>query len=94
MIAIVALMMAVSLPPGVTVIANYHDRLLEICENKAGRACCRASVNAMRREQARVYDEAIGCAPRTRPVSLRCPASFTWCSYKSRSEIEGEEWTD
>lgn len=81
-------MLAVSQPAGITVKANYHDRLLDECEGVGGRACCRASVHAMRNEQARLYIEEDGCATGTRPISLRCPASFTWCSYKTPEEIE------
>ena len=88
------LMIGVAIPDALRVKANYHDRLLDMCEEAAGRACCRASVHAMRREQARIHDESVGCAPGTRPVSLRCPASFAWCSYKTREEIENAPVTE
>lgn len=91
MLLLAAGLLAVMLPPdALRVKANYHDRLLDLCEERAGRACCRASVHAMRREQARLFEKDVGCASGTRAVSLRCPASFTWCSYKTRAEIRGD----
>ena len=78
----------VAQPTGVSVKANYHDRLLDVCEDVAGRSCCRASVHAMRREQARLYIEEQGCMGEAEPMSLRCPSSLTWCSTKTRREIE------
>lgn len=62
---------------------TYHDKLLALCEDRAGLKCCRASVHAMREEQARLYDEKRGCPKGLKQVSLRCPSSFSWCSYKN-----------
>lgn len=70
---------------------SYHDRLLEMCEGKAGYKCCRASVHAMRREQARLKPEDEDCPSGLHPMSLACPASFNWCSFKSVEEVRGGE---
>lgn len=70
---------------------SYHDRLLEYCEGRAGEKCCRASVRSMREEQARLKTEEKECARGTHPMSLGCPASLVWCSYRSVEEVRGRE---
>lgn len=58
---------------------HYYTELSDVCENRAGSACCRASVMAMRREGARPVTIAQGCDEGQKVVSLPCPASLTWC---------------
>ncbi len=69
---------------------NYHDQLFALCDERAGEKCCRASVKAMRAEQARLYDETQGCPEGTQRVTLFCPASLNWCSRKTVREINEE----
>lgn len=69
---------------------SYHDHLLKICEDRAGRKCCRASVHAMREEQARLRTEGTECPEGLTPMSLACPASLQWCSFRTVDEVRGE----
>ncbi len=70
-------------------IMSYHDRLLEFCNDKAGIKCCRASVHAMRAEQARLKPADEDCPNGLKPMSLSCPASFNWCSFRTIEEVRG-----
>lgn len=66
---------------------NYYTQLLEVCENRAGRACCRASVRAMRNEGAKpIKLSEESCHAGYKAVSLRCPASLNWC--RANSDIK------
>lgn len=60
----------------------YYESVLKICEGRAGRACCRASVIAMYNETASPAEFAQGCPQGFKMVSLPCPASLNWCRIK------------
>ena len=59
---------------------NYkYNRMMEACENRAGRACCRTSVRYM--QQKGYFPTTIkkGCTQGEKITSLQCPASMAWC---------------
>lgn len=64
-----------------------YSQLFELCEGKGGRACCRASVRAMR--EAGTFPVEVGgeCPGGEKVVSLRCPASMNWCAEISPQEL-------
>jgi hypothetical protein len=70
-------------------VMSYHERLLEYCDDKAGLKCCRASVHAMRAEQARLKPADEDCPNGLSPMSLSCPASFNWCSSRTIEQVRG-----
>ena len=57
-----------------------YTKLYDICEEKAGRACCRASVQAMESINTRPIQLIEGCPEGQKAYSLRCPASLNWCA--------------
>jgi hypothetical protein len=64
-------------------VGNYYDRLKFSCEDATNAACCRASVREMRKQNARIAAAGLKCPVGFRRVSLRCPSSYNWCSYKA-----------
>jgi hypothetical protein len=84
--AAVAAFLIASPAQALVVKGNYHDRTLEICENRAGRACCRASVHQMRSENAKLKKDGEDCPYGKVPRSLTCPASLTWCGYPVKED--------
>ncbi len=77
------LLMAFSqIPPANTPILSYYDQLKVKCEKAVNPSCCRASVNAMRKENMKERNKDYECSPGTAPASLICPSSLNWCSPK------------
>ena len=64
-----------------------YDKLFEQCEDKGGRACCRASVRAIRAAGTTPINLHDGCPTGQKAVSLRCPASMNWCVAMPRSNF-------
>ncbi len=59
---------------------NYkYNRMMEACEMRAGRACCRASVRYMQQNELFPTTVKEGCEAGMKMTSLPCPASMVWC---------------
>ena len=59
--------------------SSYYDKLMQQCEHRAGRACCRASVRAMKKTGGTLTNIKQGCPDTSKLTSLRCPATAIWC---------------
>ncbi len=87
MIAIVALWTMLSSDPNAVYMQDDlpYEQLYASCEGKGGRACCRASVHAMKEQRVMPVSVKQGCREGERIASLPCPASLTWCEPEEKA---------
>jgi hypothetical protein len=71
-------------PIQTTKYANYYNNLREICKSKSSQNCCLASVNAMKRTNAKIAPTE-GCDIGYRRELLICIDSFVWCEVGERN---------
>ena len=69
-------------------VGDYYDRLKQGCEGAVNPSCCRASVNHMRKENARPRAKDKECPSGRNPISLICPSSLSWCSKHDKIDYD------
>lgn len=93
-IAAMVLMSFSQTPPASDPVLSYYDQLKKKCIHAVNPSCCRASVNAMRKENMKERGEDQECYAGTAPTSLICPSSLNWCSPKQFKDNQMRQYKE
>lgn len=89
------MLLAVSQAPAANdPVLSYYDQLKKKCVHAVNPSCCRASVNAMRKENMRERVGEQPCYSGTAPKSLICPSSLNWCSPQQFKDNKMREYRE